>query len=57
MLWLWKRSRKELDQLDLDSTISETLKWYKVDDPVEYAWFAMALRELIPQWLEEDKIK
>ncbi len=57
MLWLWKKRPKTIDQLDLDEIISQTLRWYKVEDPVEYAWFAMALRHLLPQWLKEGKVK
>lgn len=46
MSWLPFRHRA----VDMEEVIRTTLRHYGVDDPCEYAWFAMALRELLPQW-------
>lgn len=40
-------------QPTLENIINTTLAHYRIDDPCERAWFAMALRDLIPQWCPE----
>lgn len=57
MLWLWKHHPKSLDEIDLEAVISATLDGYGVTDPVEAAWFAMALRELLPVWVAKRVIR
>lgn len=46
----WFRRPKVYPALDREEIIRTTLRHYLVDDPCEAAWFAMALRKLLPEW-------
>ena len=56
MLWVWKKGPRELTWEELDQVIHTVITQYGVICPSERAWFAMALHELLPQWIEEGRV-